>query len=286
VGERSAAQPEPGAADRAAVEDAMPEPIARSNHGPIPHHGSWGGTGPTLDETKRAQQPNVKQAVDAVADVAMEELNDHVGEHMAESAAEKLGGAALERAATMAATVYLVAKLTQKALEIAVDAPASRGEELARSRDADAARYVIAAVVQSADSTLLPDGYLAAVHQRVVGTGPGATQFRNPAFQVAGNIAGQAANGDPEAIQFRDTMKRCVSEGLSFAHANDIRTPEALAERREHDPAFEERWEKDAGFQVGVRAAMWQAEHHPDQFDATSRERSELQMSLRTTRYA
>lgn len=267
----------------------MPEPIGHRAPGPIPHHEDWGGTGPSLEEAKRAQRPNVKAAVEEGREIGHEVLKgvgEHVVEHPIEHGLEKAGHATAAALMSFLSYAKIGYEGTKKLHELVVDKPTEQGKELAQARDADAARYVIAAVVQTADPTILPDGYLAEAHRQVVGSDPGATQFRNPAFQVAGNIAGQAANGDPEAVQFRDTMKRCVSEGVALAHAKDLRTPEALAELREHDPEFEKRWEADAGFQVGVRAAIWQAQNHPDQFDAANRERAELQMSLRTTRYA
>lgn len=267
----------------------MTEPIARSNPGPIPHHEDWGGTGPGLEEVKQAQRPSLANAVATVAELAHEAVGEAGIHVVAEKLEHALETAGCERLATLTAVgAYANAGLegTKALYAFAVTKAMRQGKALDAGRDADAARFVIAAVVQHTAPGVLPDGYLAAAGQQVVGKGPWATTDSNPAVMIAGNLLGQAENGEPDAIRFRDTMKRCVSEGVATAHAKNLRSPEALAALREHDAEFAKRWDADAGFQVGVRAAIWQAQTHPEQYDAAHRERAELQMTLQTARYA
>jgi hypothetical protein len=248
---------------------SMPDPVNPRDNAAVRQFYRDDPTGPSAAEVKESQKPinEVKDvAVDAFDVVASHAFWHQAGD-AADYAAERIGGHAAGRVATIANTAFLyfsaIYEGTKTAFELSVDKPAERGEQIGRALLSDQSRFAAAMVVQLDDDKLLPTGYVAAQRDSVVGTG---SFNRSPGVLLATRIQADIAAGNPEAIAFRDQLVASVRSGLDAAYLRHIDSPAKLEQLKASDPEFRAQYSGDPGFQLGVRAALWQAQTHPNDF--------------------
>jgi hypothetical protein len=247
----------------------MPDPVNPRDNPTVREFYRDDPTGPSAAEVKESQKPiNEMKAVvaDAFAKVAGH-LFWHKAERAAEQVAERVGGPAFGRAVAAVSTVYLylsaVSEGTIGAFELSVGMPADRGNEILRGWTSDQSRFAEAMVVATADDKLLPAGYVAAQQNSLVGSG---RLNESAGMRLATRIQNDIGKGNPQAIAFRDQLLASVRSGLDTAYLRHIDSPVKVEKLMASDPEFRAQYSTDPGFQLGVRAALWQAQTQPDSF--------------------
>jgi len=247
----------------------MPDPVNPRDNAAVREFYRDDPTGPSLAEVKESQKP-INEMGDVAVDVfgaAASHAFWHEAGNAAEHAAERVGGHVAGRVGAIANTAYLylsaIYEGTKTALELSVVKPAERGEQISRGLLSDQSRFAAAMVVQLADDKLLPPEYVAAQRDSLVGSG---SFNRSPGVLLATRIEADIAAGNPEAIAFRDQLVASVRSGLDTAYLRHIDSPATLEQLKVSDPEFRAQYASDPGFQLGVRAALWQAQTHPDDF--------------------
>lgn len=247
----------------------MPDPVNPRDNAAVREFYRDDPTGPSAAEVKESQKPihEMKGVASDVFGAAAGHALWHEAGNAAEHAAERIGGPAAGRVATIAGTAFLYLSAmyegTKTAFELSVSKPAERGEQIGRGLLSDQSRFAAAMVVQTADASLLPAGYVAAQRDSAVGTG---SFNRSPGVLMATRIQADIASGNPEAIAFRDQLVASARSGLDTAYLRHVDSPAKLEQLMASDPEFRAQYGADPGFQLGVRAALWQAQTHPDDF--------------------
>jgi hypothetical protein len=261
----------------------MPDPIARSENPAIRHFYEDNPTGPTVEEVKARQSPSnaVEEIVSVVVDEIARDGAKHATVHLAKGAAELLGSTRIVGFIEKY-NPYLVAFTgTLDAFELAVLKPAERGEALAHAAASDSARFVATAIVNLTDPKLLPNGYV--VSERVRMKNPGQN---SPSMIMAARIQTDIAKGDSEAIAFRDALVTSTRAGLDAVYQLHIDSKEALDKVFAGDAELRARFETDPGFQIGVRAGLWQAQTYPEKFAQAESLRGEFSALISLSRSA
>lgn len=217
---------------------------------------------------RRTQRP-IDQAIDLGREVGLHIAED-AAIRAAEQLAEHLGAHAVEHAITFLGHVGLCAVGTYNAFELSVGKPAEQGEAIGRGLLSDQARFAGAMITEVAAPGLLPAEYVASQRASLVGTG---SLFNSPGFVLATKIETDIAKGNGDAVAFRDALVSSVRMGIDAVHLRHVDSRERLDGLLAADPDFRQRYDTDAGFQIGVRAALWQAQVHPDDFANAERER-------------
>jgi hypothetical protein len=267
----------------------MPEPVYRRDNSAIRTFYDDNPTGPSADEVKDSQLPIHELrgiATDLVRAVKQHAANETMIK-LLEKGAEFIGSEKLIRAVNFVgkANVYVSAiyEGTVGAFELSVVKPLERGEALGRGLTSDQARFAGAMVAHLADPTLLPRGYLESQRAQVIAPG---TFNKSEPVKLAAQITTDIAKGDPEAIAFRDALVSSVRAGLDAAHQRHIDSQESLDKLKEQDSQFRTVYETDPGFQIGVRAGLWQAKAHPADFARAERETGENAAAIQLARGA
>jgi len=251
----------------------MPDPVSRNDNPAVREFYHDDPTGPSAAAVRRDQNP-LHEAKKVILDLG----GDFVTHGLAEGAVEgvhhlveRLGAHAAAGAIDAAAPWVVTAPMSTITLfELSVDKPASRGEAIDHGLSSDQARFAAAMITEVAAPGLLPAGYLPFQQARVVGTG---SMSQSKGFLLATKIQTDIGKGDAQALAFRDALVSSVRMGIDAAHLYHIDSREALDGLLAGNSEFRERYEKDAGFQIGVCAAMWQARVHPEDFANAERER-------------
>jgi hypothetical protein len=271
--ESGTAQPESRSVDgNGEGSTLMPDPVNRRDNPALDEFYGDNPTGPSAGEVKDAQQPmrEMKDVATAVFVEAGTHLLTDSAFELAEKLAESIGCAALSTAARGASIVSSAIAGTLTAFELAIVKPSERGQVLSQAYASDQARFAAVLMAQVADPTLLPAGYAESLKGAMVGSG---SFFNSTAVIMATRMQTDIAKGDAAAIAFRDHLLASMRSGVDAALAYHIDSQAALDQRSERDPAFRNRYGLDAGFQIGVRAAIWQANIFPDDFVKAERDR-------------
>jgi pimeloyl-ACP methyl ester carboxylesterase len=208
--------------------------------------------------------------IDLGSDVALHALAEGTA-HGAEHLGTHLGAHGAARAIGVLAPFVVSGSMgTFTAFQLAVDKPAARGEAIGRGFSSDQARFAGAMITEVAARGLLPAGYVPFQRALVVGTG---SLSQSAGFRLATKIQTDIDKGEPQAVAFRDALVSSVRMGIDAAHLHHIDSRETLEGLLSGNSEFRGRYETDAGFQLGVRAAMWQARVHPEDFANAERER-------------
>jgi hypothetical protein len=242
----------------------MPEPVNQKNNPTIRDFFNEDPTGPSETEVRESQRP--VHEVGAVVLGAGKAIGEEVASHALFTGLEHLVGHVFNETAAGAVAVAGYALTgwsgTKLAHELSVEKPLERGQELGKGIVSDQARLTAAEVIEVAAPGVLPDGYVQSLSKTVNGT----VFFQSKANNMAAQINVDIANGDPEAIALRDALVSGARSGLDAAYQRHIDSTAALEQLRASDPDFRRLYDGDPGFQLGVRAALWQAQTHPADF--------------------
>jgi hypothetical protein len=243
----------------------MPEPIKPRDKDAITQFYGDDPTGPGAAQVMQTQSPTSQMGEVAVE--ILGELAEHrlfgAGHERIVQYAEQVGSHSLKLAGDGILAALSAVTGTVAAFEYAVNKPMDQGEALVRGYASDQARFAGALIAQVTDATLLPSGYVESLKGGVVGSG---SFFNSPANKMATQVLARAAGGDAAAIAFRDHLISSIRSGSDAAHLNHLDSQAKLDQLLKSDTAFNSRYHADPGFQIGLRAAVWQAQIFPDDF--------------------
>lgn len=253
----------------------MPEPVRSSSPNPnVDAIRERHESAHTVDEVRewQASPASSSEAASELVQLALEEYVGHRVDERAEHALEATG-AASTKAAQFAMRAYHGVSHLKTAIEVtklagylACDVPAERGEELRAALTTDQARLAEAMLVGVAAPDALPPRFVASESRRVTGARDGAP-MNGLAFTLASRVHSDASAGDAEAKRFVEGLVASARKGLADAQALGIGRSLTIDEARRW-PDFRERMAREPGYELGVRAAAWQAVHDPDAYAA------------------
>jgi hypothetical protein len=233
--------------------------------------------GPTYDEVKNQQRPEHEARerlehllADGAAAGSVHYLKHQVIERAPEMIGNLVGSVAVEQILGKLGLAYTyidtAIEVTEKAYDVAVRQPMERGAALSAARERDQQNLSLILLLNYADPSALPSGYLPTEMSRVAGARWREHLNQNVAFQRLTPMLARLAENDPEATLAMRSMLSAAREGTAAAYQNAIADQATLTALLSTSRDFRLRFELDAAFRIGIKAVMWQAATHTDEY--------------------
>ncbi|MCU0654758.1 MAG: hypothetical protein MUF64_05545 [Polyangiaceae bacterium] len=261
----------------------MPDPVSRAGSKPLPTFNEALSTAsqrtfaepiPVNSEpaVERVPEQDKKGAIRAGKWAATHAL-EHGGVHLLKHHPKLVGQATarfvgvpgltstiskLAAGAAPGASLIVTGMLVRELSSVMFGAPTVSDDQKARVQN----QFRQAATVMARD--VLPAGY---VKERITDEPAALARLKDTQESLGVRLKSEE-QAELTMRRFQQELKSSATQGMSEAAIRNIRTTGELEKVLGKDAALRQRYHEDLGFQEGIKAGIWQAQHEPSEFEA------------------